>query len=77
MNVLKPGIKLEVMTTFQTLAGHTYTPGMVLELVELTKANPHGFRSPLGNWIVKCPFATSVWSSIWLSVEQGWLKVKT
>jgi hypothetical protein len=72
---LQPGTKLEVVIPFYTLAGKDYTPGMILELVEPTTKFPHGFKSPLGNWIVKCPHMTSVWSSIWLGVEQGVLKV--
>ena len=76
MSPLKPGTKLEITRTCEALSGHTYLPGMILELVEPTQAAPFGFRSPLGNWIVKCPFQTSVWSSVWIGVDQGWFRIR-
>lgn len=74
-----PGSVYEVVRQFTVQSGKTYEPGMHLELYEETTEKPFGFESRISNWIVKCPFFAppapeAIWSSIWLLIEQGYLK---
>ena len=74
-----PGSVYEVVRPFATRSGKSYELGMHLELYEETADKPFGFESRISNWIVKCPFfeppaPEAVWSSIWMLIEQGYLK---
>ena len=73
------GSVYEVARSFTTRSGKTYEAGMQLELFEETVQAPFGYESRISNWIVKCPFFSppdpeSIWSSIWMLIEQGYLK---
>jgi hypothetical protein len=74
-----PGSVYEVVRPFATQAGKSYEVGMQLELFEETDQKPFGHESRISNWIVKCPFfkppdPEAIWSSIWMLIEQGYLK---
>lgn len=74
-----PGSVYEVVRLFYTRSGLFYMPGMHLELLEETSEKPFGAESRISNWIVKCPFFAppapeSIWSSIWMLIEEGYLK---
>ena len=74
-----PGSVYEVVRPFTMRSGKSYEPGMHLELYEETADKPFGYESRISNWIVKCPFfgppaPEAVWSSIWMLIEQGYLK---
>ena len=74
-----PGSIYEVAIPFTTMAGKSYEVGMQLELFEETDAHSFGHRSRISNWIVKCPYFSppapeSIWSSIWIMIEKGYLK---
>lgn len=70
---LQAGQKYKFTSPMYNPVGLTYNPGDELELIEPTEDAPHGHKSPLGNWVVKCPHQISVWSSVWLLVDQGYL----
>ncbi len=62
------------------LSGVAYGAGDILELIEPTGQMPFGHRSRICNWAVKCkafrpPMPQSIWSGIWLMVEDGYLEV--
>lgn len=74
-----PGSVYEVVRPFTMRSGKTYEIGMQLELCEETDQAPFGYESRISNWVVKCPFFSppapqSIWSSIWVLIEQGYLK---
>ena len=70
---LQPGQKFKFAANMVNPVGLVYDKGSTLELIEPTTIVPHGQKSILGNWIAKCQHQTSVWSSIWLLVETGYL----
>lgn len=59
-----------------TRAGLAYPKGCTLDLIERTEDAPHGYSSSLGNWVVVCPFQTSVWSNIEGMIAEGELSYK-
>jgi hypothetical protein len=74
-----PGSIYEVVEPFTMRSGKAYEVGMRLELYEETDQKPFGYESRISNWIVKCPYFSppdprSVWSSIWMLIEQGHIK---
>lgn len=74
-----PGSIYEVARPFITRAGKSYELGMQLELWEETDQQPFGFESRISTWVVKCPYFSppdpqAIWSSIWMLIEQGYLK---
>jgi hypothetical protein len=74
-----PGSVYEVARPFTVLSGKSYEVGMQLELYEETNEKPFGLESRISNWIVKCPFFSppapeAIWSSIWMLIEQGYLR---
>ena len=69
----EPGDKLVAAFRFVTPA-HSYPRGSVLELIERTNEAPHNIKCSLGNWKVKCPYMTSVWSNIEWALKDGILE---
>lgn len=65
----KPGDELILTQPIWTLAKHTYKHGDKFFLVEPTGVSPHGYQSGLCNWIVRCKYTESVWSSIWHMID--------
>lgn len=74
---LKAGDKLRYTRTVYTVGNKSYQVGDMMELLERTDENPHGFVEHDGkNWAVKCKhFPRSIWSSIPYAVKQGWLEL--
>lgn len=69
----KPGDKLEVQVPFLVPGHRSYLAGDVLELIEPTAMAPHGYKSRICNWLVKCKNHPkgSVWSTIWYLLDTG------
>jgi len=68
---LEPCTSLMVMKPFVTLGDRVYFHGDFLFLVKRTEESPFGYTSSLGNWLVECPFTTSVWTNIENMVAEG------
>lgn len=69
------GEKLVVAKDFITPM-FDYRKGDILELVERTESAPFGVKCSLGNWVVKCPNFTSVWSNIEWAMIDGLLELQ-
>lgn len=73
--MLKSGDKLRVRTIMIVReTGFTFHPGDVFTLIEPTGMAPYGHQSKICNWLVDAPNGVSVWSSIWMALEYGWLE---
>jgi len=71
MHIPQPGDIYMFTTAMRTAGQFDYDKGDLLTLVRLTEETPFGYKSKIGNWVVKCKEKTSVWSSIWYLIEQG------
>lgn len=65
----KPGDVLVLTRPMETLGKKVYAPGDKFVLVKPTGVSPHGYQSGLCNWIVRCKYMESTWSSIWHSID--------
>lgn len=72
--MLKPGDKLKVKRVLINPVGFVFNPGDIFTLIEPTGMAPHGYKSPICNWLVDAPNGVTVWSSIWLLIEYGHLE---
>lgn len=74
-NIVRPGDILVYTRTVFTVGDKSYSKGDKLEILAVTDKAPHGFKSNICNFVVKCKHYPngSVWSSIWYAIEQGWL----
>ena len=74
-NIPKPGDVLVYTRTVCTVGDLVYVKGERLEIMEATNKSPHGFKSGICNFLVRCKYhpAGSIWSSIWFAMDEGWL----
>lgn len=74
---IQEGDELEVMTRMWAVSGYRYDVGMHLYVIAHTTLNPFNIpytpQTPY-RWVVKCPFQTSIWSSLEDSLSCGILR---
>lgn len=81
MRIPKPGDVLVFRRDTLTAGGNWYEKGDEMTLIEPTADAPFGYESALCNWRVRCKFheppaPESVWSSIWMGLEDGTWVIK-
>lgn len=62
---------LTVKKPFKSISGYSYEVGHSLLLLQRTFEAPYKTLSSLGNWVVQCPFQTSVWAGIEYLLAEG------
>lgn len=73
-NELKCGEVLTFVRECLNPVGFQFHVGNKITLIEPTSQSPHGFTSPVSNWLCDGPNGTTVWSSIYWCLEVGILK---
>lgn len=73
----RKGDVYEFTRTIFTFAKVEYKPGDRLFILARTEEAPFGFKDPQGNFVVRCKYFTSVWSSIRYGINLGWLRLVT